>query len=52
MSNEELYEYENDVLLKIDREEMFSNISSKNDPLGEYIDRVIERSLYLYKNRY
>ena len=51
MSNEELYDYENDVLQKIDKEEMFSNISNKNDTLGEYIDRVIERSLYLYKNR-
>ena len=30
---------------------MFNNLSGKNDPLGEYIDRVIERSLYLYKNR-
>ena len=46
-------QYESEVLEKIKNEDLFSEISedSQNDYLGEFVDRVIERSLYIYKNK-
>jgi hypothetical protein len=51
MTKEEDKDYESEMIEKIDQEDMFNKISDKSDPFGDYIDRVIERSLYLYRHR-
>lgn len=49
---EEIKNYEHEVLEKIQRENMFSEVDyQKEDFLGDFIDRVIEGSLYIYRNR-
>lgn len=52
MSQRELSNYESEVLDKIKKEEMLDYVySAEKDHLGDYIDDVIERSLYIYKNK-
>ncbi len=50
-----LKQYEYEVLEKIKNEDMFSQVSenytNNRDHLGDFIDRVIERSLFIYKNK-
>jgi hypothetical protein len=48
---EELKNYENEVLEKIQQDDLFADIGTTEDMLGEFIDKVIDRSLYLYRNR-
>lgn len=44
--------YEKNILEKIAKEEIYDNVGETKDVLGEFVDKVIERSLYLYKNRH
>jgi len=50
-----LDEYETEVLEKIKNEDLFKDTNNyqsfKHDYLGDFIDRVIERSLFIYKNK-
>jgi hypothetical protein len=49
---EELNQYEQDTLEKIRQNDLFEYIeNTKYDPLGDFVDRVIERSLYIYNNK-
>lgn len=48
---EEYKIYEAKVLDKLAKEELYADVGTTKDILGEFVDRVIERSLYLYKNR-
>lgn len=48
----ELKDFEEETLEKIKREDMFGDVQNGEDVLGDFVDRVIERSLYIYKNRY
>jgi len=48
---EELKEYENRTLKQIYDDEIFHDIPETKDILGDFFDRVIGRSVYLYKNR-
>ena len=50
---EHLKKYEKEVLRKINEEDLFDEANykhEKEDPLGDFIDRVIDGSLYIYKN--
>ena len=49
---EEYKIYEAKVLDKLAKEELYADVGSTKDILGEFVDKVIERSLYLYKNRH
>jgi hypothetical protein len=53
--NFDIKQYEKDILEKIKKDDMFSKVLNDNaqnqDHLGDFIDRVIERSLYIYKNK-
>ena len=49
---EEYKLYEQKVMDKLAKEELYADIGNTRDLLGEFVDRVIERSLYLYKNRH
>jgi hypothetical protein len=49
---DELKVYENEILEKIEKENYFPSKNYEKDPLGDFIDRVIDRSLFIYKNRY
>jgi hypothetical protein len=51
MNKEELKDYESETLTKIQQNDIFEYIPGDEDHLGNFIDRVIDRSLYLYKNR-
>ena len=44
-------EYEIQILKNMMDEQLFSGIGIKEDILGEFVDKVLERSLYVYKNR-
>lgn len=44
--------YEKNILNKIAKEEIYDDIGETKDVLGEFVDKVINRSLYLYKNRH
>ena len=44
--------YEKKVLDKMAKEELYADVGTTKDILGEFVDKVIERSLYLYKNRH
>ena len=49
---ENIHDYEQEILERIEKENPFSDVQySQHDILGEFIDRVIDRSLYIYKNR-
>lgn len=48
---EELKEYENRTLKQIYDDEIFKDVPETKDILGDFLDRVIGRSVYLYKNR-
>lgn len=50
-SLEEFKEYEKRTLKKIYEEQTFKDIPETKDILGDFLDRVIGRSLYLYNNR-
>jgi hypothetical protein len=52
MTKDEQDDYESEMIEKISKDEMFNKISDNGDAFGDYVDRVIERSLYLYRNRY
>ena len=49
---EEYKIYEQKVMDKLAKEELYADVGNTRDLLGEFVDRVIERSLYLYKNRH
>ena len=52
MNSDELREYESEVLDKLKNDDLFGELSfKKEDVFGSLIDRVIDVSLYLYKNR-
>ena len=44
--------YEQKVLEKLEKEELVKDVGTTKDIFGEFVDKVIERSLYLYKNRH
>ncbi len=48
---EELKEYEHKTLKQIYDEEIFKEVKDTKDILGDFFDKVIGRSVYLYKNR-
>ena len=43
--------YEKKILNEMMDEEIFPGVGTTKDILGGFVDRVLERSLYLYKNR-
>ena len=43
--------YENKVLAQMANHEIYDEVGATKDILGEFVDKVLERSLYLYKNR-
>lgn len=50
---ENLKDYEEEVLEKIQKEDLFGDkYYGKEDIFGDFVDKVIERSLYIYRNRY
>ena len=52
MNNEELLEYENEVLVKIKKDDLFSQINNNHeDGLGNFIDRIIYSSFKINKNK-
>jgi hypothetical protein len=51
MTRTELKDYETEMLQKIQQNDIFEYVPGEEDYLGNFIDRVIDRSLYLYKNR-
>ena len=44
-------EYEKQILNKMIDEDLFDDVGTSKDILGSFVDKVIDRSLYLYKNR-
>ena len=48
---EEMKYYEQDVYDRIQREDYYEDLKSNFDVIGDFADKVIYRSLYLYKNR-
>ncbi len=45
-------QYEAETLEKIQREDYFERVDpNEKDLIGDFADRVIERSLYIYRNR-
>ena len=51
-TNEEIKNYEEEVYEKIKDEQLFDNTGyKKEDILGNFIDRVITGSLYVYRNK-
>ena len=44
-------EYEKQILNKMMDEELFGDVGTTKDILGSFVDKVLDRSLYLYKNR-
>lgn len=47
----EYKEYEKQILNKMIKEELFDEVGTTKDILGSFVDKVLERSLYLYRNR-
>ncbi len=47
----EYREYEKQILNKMINEELFGDVGTTKDILGSFVDKVLDRSLYLYKNR-
>jgi len=48
---EEFKNFEKRTLNKIYEEKIFKDIPDTKDILGDFLDRVIGRSMYLYNNR-
>lgn len=49
---EEFKEFEKKTLKQVYDEQIFQDIPDTKDILGDFVDRVIGRSMYLYNNRY
>ena len=47
----EYREYEKQILNKMMDEELFGEVGTTKDILGKFVDKVLDRSLYLYRNR-
>ena len=47
----EYRDYEKDILNRMMDEELFGEVGTTKDILGNFVDKVLERSLYLYRNR-
>jgi len=43
--------YENRILNQMANNEIYDDVGSTKDILGEFVDRVLERSLYIYRNK-
>jgi hypothetical protein len=46
-----LKEYEKQVLENLNNDQIFEEIPDTNQILGNFLDRVLRRSMYVYKNR-
>ncbi len=44
-------EYEKEILNNMMEDQLFEGIGTRKDILGEFVDRVLDRSLYVYRNR-
>ena len=44
-------EYEKQILNKMMDEELFGEVGTTKDILGTFVDKVLDRSLYIYRNR-
>ena len=44
-------EYEKQILKNMMDDQLFAGIGTRKDILGEFVDKVLDRSLYVYKNR-
>lgn len=44
-------DYEGKIMDEIEKRELFNDVGTTEDILGQFVDRVIDRSLYVYKNR-
>ena len=44
-------EYEKKILNNMMDDQLFDGIGTSKDILGKFVDKVLERSLYVYKNR-
>ena len=44
-------EYEKKILNNMIDDQLFEGIGTSKDILGKFVDRVLERSLYVYRNR-
>ena len=42
--------YEKEILNRMIDEELFGGIGTRKEILGQFVDRVLDRSLYVYKN--
>jgi len=49
---QEFNEYEKKTLNQIYDEQAFKDIPETKDILGDFADRVLKRSMYIYNNRY
>ena len=47
----EYKEYEKKILNNMMDDQLFDGIGTSKDILGKFVDKVLERSLYVYKNR-
>ena len=47
----EYRDYEKQLLNKMLEEDLFGGVETTKDILGNFVDKVLERSLYLYRNR-
>lgn len=44
-------EYEEEILDKIKDYYLFNDIYDSKDVLGEFVDKLLDKSLYMYRNR-
>ena len=44
-------EYEKKILSNMMDDQLFAGIGTSKDILGEFVDKVLDRSLYVYRNR-
>ena len=44
-------EYEKQILSNMMDDQLFEGIGTRQDILGEFVDKVLDRSLYVYRNR-
>ena len=44
-------EYEKQILSNMMDDQLFDGIGTRQDILGEFVDKVLDRSLYVYRNR-
>ncbi len=44
-------EYEKQILKNMMDDQLFEGIGTRKDILGQFVDKVLDRSLYVYKNR-